>query len=47
MATWRVRLLDSSDVPQQWIGEAADGNEAEAKALEAYPDSTIKSGTEI
>jgi hypothetical protein len=44
---WRVRLLDANDEPQQWVGEAEDGNDAEAKALAAFPGATIKSGTEI
>ena len=44
---WRVRLLDGNGEPQQWVGEAADGYDAEAKAEAAFPGCTVKSLTEI
>lgn len=47
MGMYRVRLLDANDEPQQWVGEAEDGLDAQMKAEDAYPGSTIKSGTEI
>jgi hypothetical protein len=46
MGTWRVRLLVDGQV-QQWVGEAADGTEAEAKAQEAFPTGVVKSGSQI
>jgi len=47
MTMWRVRLLDANDEPQQWVGEATDGLDAEMKAQDAFPGATIKSGTEV
>lgn len=44
---WRVRLLDANGEPQQWVGEAEDGLDAQMKAEDAFPGCTIKSGTEV
>lgn len=47
MTKWRIRLLGPNDEVFTWIGYAGSNAEAEALARAEYPNSIIKSGTEI